>query len=1131
MSDPVGTYTFLPWLRKGIANRIGAQAVTARATVEVNLDIEGTNKGGGATTASIARQVELYGPGDIVGIDAAQISRVEPDHWVTNFEPNYLAAIEFYDEDFPWRYTPAVPAGRKLLPWLALVVLEEGTEFKEVANLTGKPLPHVEVTANFGDVFADPSEGWAWGHAHFNDEFSASVVEADAAKAAAEAQRVIDTAPDTACSRLLCPRKLKPKTAYHAFLIPAFESGRLAGLGHDPKPLFDDVANGLGATSSAWGAYGVPANRPDTTYFPFYHRWYFRTSERGDFESLVRLLQPRIVDSRVGHRDMDVTDPAPNITGIEDPDLSGVLRLGGALKAPLATLGQAERLEFDKFDTWATPYPQVFQLQLAAFVNLADSYQEQGPGANGSGDLDARVNQDPDPLITPPIYGRWHALTERLLTKRDRSDVPHRANWVHDLNLDPRWRTAAGFGTKVIQETQETYMEAAWEQIGDVLEANRRIRQAQLAKLASQHLHKVHIAGQLTANAVAPAGQLLMLTAPMKARIVSGGLTLRHQMTRSPLGVALTSSAMRRAMRPGGRTAKQLARSEAQVAGRLALTDGQAGGQLVARANEGEISAAPPKAVPEKILTPDKLAESAAPSGALDPTWIALGKWVRQNALRALGLLILLLVLLLWILGAGATGLGVAGAVLVGAVGAWLRARRATDQQAAADSLREENLTPETVDELPGSGDFTLTPQVDLQTDLTRPSVGRGEVDNDEARRFKAALRDEYRLIQVSGELGKPPETVAFDLARVAADVVLAIDPKTTIPRWTLSGLRIPGRILEQIGEKFVEAMAYPEFDTPMYEPLVKAGTELFVPNLHLVEPDSVTLLETNQKFIEAYMVGLNHEFARELLWREYTTDQRGSYFRQFWDVRKKIAQAADKEAAREQLKDIKPLHLWSQRDDLGDNDNREEGPDPEEELVLVVRGELLKKYPNTIVSAQPARWQLKPDGTPDKTKERVFDETVTPITPLYEARVAPDIYFFGFDLTALEARGDDTVDNEPGWFFRLEEVPGDARFGFDVSRDPQSDINVWNDLAWADVVPGLADGVPVKVADIPGRSLTEPTDPTLQEKREQWESDKDVPLDANVSAAELAYIALQTPVIMAVHASELLPDQENGNG
>ena len=71
-----------------------------------------------------------------------------------------------------------------------------------------------------------------------------------------------------------------------------------------------------------------------------------------------------------------------------------------------------------------------------------------------------------------------------------------------------------------------------------------------------------------------------------------------------------------------------------------------------------------------------------------------------------------------------------------------------------------------------------------------------------------------------------------------------------------------------------------------MYEPLQgHLVDELFLPNINLIEPNSITLLETNQTFIEAYMVGLNHEFARELLWREYPTDQRGSYFRQFWDV------------------------------------------------------------------------------------------------------------------------------------------------------------------------------------------------------------------------------------------------------
>jgi hypothetical protein len=198
----------------------------------------------------------------------------------------------------------------------------------------------------------------------------------------------------------------------------------------------------------------------------------------------------------------------------------------------------------------------------------------------------------------------------------------------------------------------------------------------------------------------------------------------------------------------------------------------------------------------------------------------------------------------------------------------------------------------------------------------------------------------------------------------------------------------------------------------------------------------------------------------------------------------------------------------------------------PEEELVLVIRGELLKKYPNTIIGAQPAKWQRKTDGTPDKSKERQLDDSVAPMFPLYEARVEPDIYFFGFDLTAEVARGDDTVDDKPGWFFRIEEVPGDARFGFDISRETGSAINVWNDLSWPDVAPGLADGKVLSATAIPPQTLVEPVDPSLQEKHVQWEFDRHVPLDAGLSAAELAYIALQTPVIMAVHASQLLQQE-----
>ena len=60
--------------------------------------------------------MQLVGPGDIVGINRRAVVRTEPRNGVTDFEPNYLAFIEFYDEDFPWRYTPAraVPRQRTL---------------------------------------------------------------------------------------------------------------------------------------------------------------------------------------------------------------------------------------------------------------------------------------------------------------------------------------------------------------------------------------------------------------------------------------------------------------------------------------------------------------------------------------------------------------------------------------------------------------------------------------------------------------------------------------------------------------------------------------------------------------------------------------------------------------------------------------------------------------------------------------------------------------------------------------------------------------------------------------------------------------------------------------------------------
>src|SRR3954470_6897211 len=165
MSTPISAYSFLPWARTGLGTYIGEAdldgAVRLRGSVDVRLSLDATDLDGEAVHEDLPpRPVELYGPGDLVGVDSRAIIRNEPRHWITNFETNYIPFVEFYDEDFPWRYTPAAPdLGRsRLRPWIALVVLAEG-EFEEGGGVTDAPLPSIEV-ADFA-LFPPAEQLWA----------------------------------------------------------------------------------------------------------------------------------------------------------------------------------------------------------------------------------------------------------------------------------------------------------------------------------------------------------------------------------------------------------------------------------------------------------------------------------------------------------------------------------------------------------------------------------------------------------------------------------------------------------------------------------------------------------------------------------------------------------------------------------------------------------------------------------------------------------------------------------------------------------------------------------------------------------------------------------------------------------
>src|SRR5262249_2498834 len=154
------------------------------------------------------------------------------------------------------------------------------SEFTDGQNMLGRPLPYIDVSKT--SAFPPAAELWAWAHVHFNQSLASSsgeLVTSDLGAVISRVQVTLGQNRDLAYSRMVCPRRLEDNTAYNAFVIPTFETGRLAGLGHDPGAAPH-------ATFTAWDTY---ANKTEPTFVPVYYRWYFRTGGRGDFEYLVRL--------------------------------------------------------------------------------------------------------------------------------------------------------------------------------------------------------------------------------------------------------------------------------------------------------------------------------------------------------------------------------------------------------------------------------------------------------------------------------------------------------------------------------------------------------------------------------------------------------------------------------------------------------------------------------------------------------------------------------------------------------------------------------------------------------------------------------------------------------------------------
>jgi hypothetical protein len=170
-----------------------------------------------------------------------------------------------------------------------------------------------------------------------------------------------------------------------------------------------------------------------------------------------------------------------------------------------------------------------------------------------------------------------------------------------------------------------------------------------------------------------------------------------------------------------------------------------------------------------------------------------------------------------------------------------------------------------------------------------------------------------------------------------------------------------------------------------------------------------------------------------------------------------------------------------------------------------VVKGALLRKYPNVIVYAQEAEW---PDGDTSRPRRPAPDGQV--LHPTFSGTLAPGVAIWGFQLSEDTARGHrrtDPVDptpERPGFFFVLKERPGQVRFGLD-DETPETGRRTWDDLAWDAIT--FPDGTSHLRLAANALTTTDPQDAA-------WAR----------TSADMAAILFQSPVLYARHAEELLP-------
>ena len=406
-----------------------------RATSAFEITIEGDTDGSvSAQGLAIAKSARFRGIGDVVGIAPGEIARSEPAPGRFDFSPDLMPFVEFRAPDLPWRFSPE--RGRRARPWLVAVALRDD-EFTALGQGSA-PLRRILV-GNPGASLPALADSWAFAHVQVN---------ADVDRAGALA--MLEADPQAGFARMLCPRRMDALTHYTLALVPAYEAGRLAGLGRGE----DEVA--MAGLADAWDDSDTPVE------LPIYWQARFRTEAGADLESALRRLKGLTLEDAAalavgpGFRLVDIGP-------IELPD-EGT----GEVRTALRAAGIVPP---------GNPASHRLQRRMARVLNAAIDEirdREDPDGDDKEEDDNPEGGDGNDPLVTFPARGLHHAGDAKVR--------PTGPDWFSQLNLDPRFRLAARLGADLVSGEQERLVARAWEQHREIEAANRDLKRLQVAE-------------------------------------------------------------------------------------------------------------------------------------------------------------------------------------------------------------------------------------------------------------------------------------------------------------------------------------------------------------------------------------------------------------------------------------------------------------------------------------------------------------------------------------------------------------------------------------------------------------------------------------------------------------------------